>query len=253
MMLGIDYKMPKVIILIINLQRSKERWDFMIKQLKDVSVPVLRIDAIDALNQNLLIEDNRYQYFSPLKRSEVACFLSHKKAWQTFLEQDADYAIVLEDDVFLLGNIDQLVKDLPNFLPINSHFFLKLFSRSKPIAHFLKKVAFGDLIYPISLPMGCQANVYTRKSAEKLLEKLSGPIFEPVDVSLQRTWDTKVNGILLTPNFVREDTNAVGGSTQTKANGNKLLRELKRPLFRAYRFVKGLYFYNLSNMRKYYD
>tara|TARA_X000000950_G_scaffold212707_1_gene255917 strand:- start:93 stop:887 length:795 start_codon:yes stop_codon:yes gene_type:complete len=96
--------------LVINLERSKSRLDFQNQQLKKLGIFFERIDAIDATHLN----EDTYQVHAnswerPLRRTEVACALSHLSAWQKVISGDRPY-LILEDDA-LLSNHTKLLID----------------------------------------------------------------------------------------------------------------------------------------------
>ncbi|MFC7159339.1 glycosyltransferase family 25 protein [Pseudidiomarina halophila] len=95
-------------VLVINLERSPQRWHAMVEQLEASGLPYERVEAVagDTLTAEQIAQvfDSkaaRHNYHYQLSRGEIGCYLSHLKAWQTILNQQLDYAIVLEDDVVL--------------------------------------------------------------------------------------------------------------------------------------------------------
>lgn len=65
-----------------------------------------------------LIKHSYLKYSRIMTPSEVGCALSHMKVWEDFLESDAKYALILEDDV--LGTDSDIVTVL-GFLRIINH------------------------------------------------------------------------------------------------------------------------------------
>ncbi len=68
----------------------------------------------------------------------------------------------------------------------------------------------------------------------QLLEK-TAHFDRPIDVYLQLRWKHGVRVLTLWPNGVRERSSSLGGSMigKERSNGDKLRRELLRPLYRA--------------------
>jgi glycosyl transferase family 25 len=98
--------------LVINLERSKSRIDFQNQQLKELGISFERIDAIDAAN----LDEGTYEAHAnswerPLRRTEVACALSHLSAWQKVHSDDQPY-LVLEDDALLSSHIKLIIDAL---------------------------------------------------------------------------------------------------------------------------------------------
>lgn len=93
--------------LVINLDRSPERLARMAFIFARIGVEFERVEAIDG---NLLSDREREAanrdngIREPLTHSEVACFLSHRKAWMMIAEGAEPYGAVFEDDLVISGN-----------------------------------------------------------------------------------------------------------------------------------------------------
>ena len=94
--------------------------------------------------------------------------------------------------------------------------------------------------------LGTQAQIVTYDAARQLLEK-TAHFDRPIDVYLQLRWKHGVRVLSLWPNGVRERSSSLGGSLigKERRNGDKIRRELLRPLYRA-----KLNFYSRINKRK---
>ncbi len=87
--------------LVINLKSSIKRMQFQEEQLASQEIEFLRIEAIDV--KKLTKEEyqkNAFHWQRPLRGSEVACCLSHKKAWEAVKEMNHP-CLILEDDALL--------------------------------------------------------------------------------------------------------------------------------------------------------
>ena len=92
-------------VLIINLKRSKRRWNNMKKIMDKIDIPSERIDAVDGMVLSKNKNWYNYLYRNRLISGEIlqksgtaACFMSHKKAWQYIVDNKLKSAIILEDD-----------------------------------------------------------------------------------------------------------------------------------------------------------
>lgn len=98
-------------ILVINLPQAKERWDFQCTQLKRLGLDFKQHVAFSG--QDI---DTSYYYKMyatgprALSRNEVACFLSHRNAWQRCIDLGRPI-IVLEDDSVLIDNFALIVNE----------------------------------------------------------------------------------------------------------------------------------------------
>lgn len=107
-------------ILWINLDRSIERKKHMEELFSNVSVPNLRVSAIDGLNLNM--ENIKINNFTrKMSNFEIACTLSHIKAINILNDTEGDYFMICEDDIsfnnIYLFNDDltTIIQKSPNF------------------------------------------------------------------------------------------------------------------------------------------
>jgi GR25 family glycosyltransferase involved in LPS biosynthesis len=128
---GIDY------IVWINLDRSTNRRDNMMKILNNLDIPNSRISAIDGSIIDLSSITNLE---APLTNYEKACVLSHIKAISYLENIDGNYFLILEDDITLnnttLFNIDlkHIIENAPNFdilllgkiIPVSNNSFIEI-------------------------------------------------------------------------------------------------------------------------------
>ncbi|WP_220227373.1 glycosyltransferase family 25 protein [Flavimaribacter sediminis] len=91
-------------ILIINLDRSPDRLDWIDKAFRNQDLTYERVSAIDAkaFSKEEVAEFHR-TCSSGFKQppEEIACNLSHKKCWQMIADGDDDFVCVFEDDIHL--------------------------------------------------------------------------------------------------------------------------------------------------------
>lgn len=113
-------------VYVINLDEDKDRLDVMKQQIPKLGRPFKRIRAIKGkdLTPEELHNNTTFlsKYFST--PSMIGCFLSHKKAWQTMIDNNDEYAIVMEDDCEIIESfkqdlqnlLDELVPKKPDFI-----------------------------------------------------------------------------------------------------------------------------------------
>ena len=87
--------------LVINLKSSTDRLEFQKTQLDSLNINYAVIEAVEASE----IDENFYRKKSmswerPLRRSELACCLSHVSAWDRVIKENKPY-LILEDDAIL--------------------------------------------------------------------------------------------------------------------------------------------------------
>lgn len=234
---------------VINLDRSPARLESIRKNFDRFGLDFCRVPAVDgaALPDHEIdavydASRNRWRFFTSMKRGEIACFLSHRSAWQRLLESSDDYAIVMEDDLEWRVNPASILNDLEPVMKHPEGRIVKLFCKRSVGEEPVAERPLGVLEQPVVVPLGMVAYAVNRAGAEQLLSS-TARFWEPVDVAVQRWWDTKVRVFTCRPSLVREISAALGGSTlhrtQKEPALGKIMRELRRPLFRFQRTIES--------------
>lgn len=100
---------PPLHIYIINLNRDKQRYENIIKQLKlntKINTKITRIEAVDG--QQLTPKKHKGR----LTKNQAGCYYSHMKALEQMINDNVSIAIILEDDVTLTN----LFSYLPEYI-----------------------------------------------------------------------------------------------------------------------------------------
>ncbi|TMV83100.1 glycosyltransferase family 25 protein [Thioclava sp. BHET1] len=100
---------------VINLDRSPERLEFMASQLSGLGLDWHRVPAIDG---NTLDTDERNS--SVLELYELACLMSHRKAWQVAFDDGGELSAFFEDDAVLSRSCRQLLNQ-EDWIPEEVH------------------------------------------------------------------------------------------------------------------------------------
>lgn len=105
---------------IINLKRSNERRETIERLISGIGIEYRFIEAVDGKE----MEDGDYERYlhgrpaDEMMKSEVACTLSHCKAYRTMLQEGTKMALILEDDVlFNEPNILSLLQSIESIQP----------------------------------------------------------------------------------------------------------------------------------------
>lgn len=236
----------------INLDRSTERRQRIENALDHYGLFAERIPAVDGsqltdveLFSHYDPNKNSSEYFAPLKKSEIACFLSHRKALQRFVEEQSfDFALVLEDDAEFVSDPRPLLSSVARVLAgKNSPIIVKLYSVRPISAEALAELSDGfRLTYSKLPPLVTVAQIFNMAGAKKFLESTER-FYLPVDVAIQQWWNFPVQVLTIQPNLVTHQADQVGGSTITAGNRSgptaKLAREILRPLYRLRVFINS--------------
>lgn len=113
-------KRPLYEILLINLEKDKDRLKYMSDQLDEQD---LLFERFEAINGKEYLENGGKEYdeelalknhHSKLTNGEIGCALSHKRCYQKFLNnpeyKDVKYLLILEDDVELDKNFKNVLE-----------------------------------------------------------------------------------------------------------------------------------------------
>lgn len=113
----VNLRLMKIKILVISLERSVDRRDTISRRLKELKLEFTFVDAVDAttLPQNLVMTIQQQQrqihdYGRNVGQTEIACAMSHIKAYQMISDQGLDGAIILEDDAIIESRFASLFR-----------------------------------------------------------------------------------------------------------------------------------------------
>jgi glycosyl transferase family 25 len=99
-------------ILIISLPSAEERRNFQQEQLSKLDLNFKFLDATSINDIEAKTYKQHYQDWQrPLKETEVACYYSHRHAWNRVIQSN-NPVLILEDDALLSKCIPSLLKDL---------------------------------------------------------------------------------------------------------------------------------------------
>ena len=208
----------KLHIFVVNLKRRPDRKQQIELRLKNLGIKNYEItEAVDGQQlpedlSNVYNQTKSRQIHRQLKRSEVACSLSHINIAKRIIDENIDYAIILEDDAELSINFKTFIKDFnlePNkfdFLILgifssNQFFNGKLKTKVAPYElHEKESITYLDKIefnignttihkthYPsqkLDYVHGTHAYMLSNKGARKLLE-----LNYPVIVEADNVWN----------------------------------------------------------------
>lgn len=94
----------KTKLLVISLERAKDRRNNIINYFKNSNIfDLIIIDGIDAKKAD--VDNTKYDSMS--NKGTVFCRLSHMKAIQYIIDNNLDYANIIEDDTKLVSNINE--------------------------------------------------------------------------------------------------------------------------------------------------
>jgi glycosyl transferase family 25 len=99
-------------IIVINLDRAKERMAFQCRQFDRLGLQFSRLSA-DCPSHRVNFEKYQHSWQRPLSYSEVSLFFNHKKIWDKIIQENTP-KLILEDDAYLAENTPAFLKKLAN-------------------------------------------------------------------------------------------------------------------------------------------
>lgn len=187
---------------IINLDRTPERWKHMSQAFKEAGIPAVHVPAIDGKKMKLPQPDLNGKKFHRyhgrnINVFEVACYLSHLKALQLFLESNDEIAMICEDDLFLKKECKEVVEaaianaSLWNILRLTGLRVGKA-CRIKPLTQsYFLTLHWGRL-------KGAGAYLIDRKAAAIFVRELL-PMWLPWDHAMDREWNFGLKALAVAP------------------------------------------------------
>jgi len=230
--------MKKWKIYLINLERSTDRLTACARQFEEHGLSFERIEALDGekLEQSDLIDVYDFQkssYHKHLTCGEIACYLSHIRAWQKIVDEQLDYAFVFEDDVLLEENIKKGLDAIQNIEQPWDLIKLTEAPIKRKVVHQMPADNFSLVTYN-KVPIRSCAQVISLSGAKKLLENCS-VIVRPVDVALQYWWESGLKVFGLQPYSAKPDDTL---SSEIDRNKTRTKAEQSFPK----KVVNGFYF-----------
>ncbi len=205
-------------IFVINLDQQKKRWKCLNKEaglhkikngrkLKDILV---RSPAYDKRKVNLENFDSDdveksyklsdHYYVDPddrlsilvrnkevkleMSKAEIAIAISHLNLWKKIVNEEINYALILEDDVYFEQKFSNYINHAWSELPVddnNKKQFDLLFLSYKEVANDPEKTEYSNTLFrPVRGFWWMSGYIISLQGAKKLLERL--PVKGPVDM-----------------------------------------------------------------------
>ncbi|NKB78706.1 glycosyltransferase family 25 protein [Ochrobactrum daejeonense] len=179
-------------VYVINLARSRDRWDRLKASADEFSIDLRRVDAVEG---KLLAPDELADFDEAGFRrchgkiampAEIGCYFSHIRALEAIVQAAEPFAVIVEDDVLFTSAFQPLVSQLAG---LNGWDAVKLVNHRtaafRPFRALNGRFSVGRCMHG---PLGSSAAyVVTREGAAKLLVAIR-PMRVPYDVALERGW-----------------------------------------------------------------
>jgi len=226
---------------VIHLERAVQRRPQAVALLEQLPFPADLMRAVDgrslgggSLRDWVVPTLHAPAYPFPLQLTEIACFLSHRRAWQAILDDGCDAGLIVEDDVAEADPRFRAVIEAAA-ATIASEEFIRFPLRERGEEGSVSRSHAGlSLIDPWLPGLGMQMQLVGREAARRLLAA-TRQFDRPVDSVVQMQWIHGARVLSARPIVVREVDYLLGGSIiQNKRMGyvSKLVHEVRRPLHR---------------------
>lgn len=215
----------KTVTYLINLDSSNERLNTATEQLNAVNWPFERISAYDGRGKQLSefadYDDTkaRKNLGRSLLNSEIGCYLSHYQCAEKFLTTDADYLIVLEDDLKITPEFKQIMDATLAYLdshPDLDWYLVNLASKKKKLGHDITTLEGHSLWHAFYFPIRGLGLIWSRQGAAEFVAT-GKPISMPVDIFFQNWLSANGKGLGIWPAPVRPlgiDSDILGSVTE---------------------------------------
>lgn len=184
-----DHSVP---VYVINLARSRDRWDRLKSNADALSIDLRRVEAVEGklLSPAELTDFDdagfRRWHGKIAMPAEIGCYFSHIRALEMIAGGLEPFAVIVEDDVVFTPAFQPFIMSLTGITGWDA---VKLVNHRTAAFRQFKKIndqfSVGRCLHG---PLGSSAAyVVTRDGASKLLKALR-PMRLPYDVALERGW-----------------------------------------------------------------
>ncbi len=242
----------------INLDRAPERLARISAQLQRLQLPYTRLAAVDARAltpaQKALLDEPAFQRkhgMTPVP-GELGCYLSHVAVMRAFLASQAEFALVLEDDVLLQASLPAVLQGLMNNPERWDVAKLSAVHRGTP-QPYLEVAPGHQLAVMLSRCTGSSAYLMNRRAAMAYLREPGGllPMQLPYDHVFDQGWRFGLKYRLVTPTPCGHDED-IASTITAPAGGSRKFHWTRRLPTYAYRVGNELrrLFYGLRETRR---
>jgi GR25 family glycosyltransferase involved in LPS biosynthesis len=237
--------------------------DKLLSEISNYGLSPILIEGVNGKKLSIKdIKDNTSSYgsmFAPL--SVIGCAMSHIKTWKLFLESNAEYGIILEDDVVFEDNFKEKlelgIKNTPKDFDIlylgcfgcqnNINFNTLQFANQGILDvkanfknHFVNK--------PI-IALATHAYVVSRKGAQKLITYVDRNIYTHIDINIQTLVSNKLLDIYSLNNRIAYQTSTDKTESSNVTSSHPIIINNILSEYYIDKMVKASYISNVSSIR----
>ncbi|GKW17951.1 beta-1,4-galactosyltransferase [Pectobacterium carotovorum subsp. carotovorum] len=170
---------------VVNLEKDKNKKDQIQNECRKAKLDYEIISAIDGreLNDSELSSKVNPVSINYLSKGEIGCALSHQKIYKKILDDNIDYALILEDDVEISQDINQFLRD---FLSVKDKSKGDIFLLYPSGLKFLNRkinISHDCFFYEVYNSSCAHGYIISNKAAKKLI-RINTPIILVADAWL---------------------------------------------------------------------
>ncbi|MBQ0138835.1 MAG: glycosyltransferase family 25 protein [Kurthia sp.] len=201
----------KVITYLINLDGSHDRLAEATQQLRNINWSFERFSAYDGRGKDLThfhqYDDVKARQFlgRSLLNAELGCYLSHYGCAEKFLQTDADYLVVLEDDMKISDNFKTELEYVLNYLDQHQDldwYLINIAAKKKKFSRDIVKHNGLSLWHAFYFPIRGLGLIWSRQGAQAFVEA-GRTISAPVDIFFQNWLSQNGKGLGVWPALVK--------------------------------------------------
>lgn len=238
---------------VINMDSATDRMAHMASELARVGIPFVRQSGVVGIqlpypNENFSDWSYKYLHGRGWAPRELGCYLSHIECLRSFLRTDSKYALILEDDVQIDGDLKHVI-DQAILFPASWN-MLRLSTVNSGKWWPVKSLGQYDLAVCLTREKGAGAYVVDRKAAARMVKWLM-PMRLAWDIAFDLEWFMGFKTLGVHPKPVRQNA---GFDTQIQQDLNgikikgkwkyltvvpfRLFLEVSRLIYRSFRLMK---------------
>ena len=99
----------------LNIERASDRKQLMLDELERKNIQAQFFNAVDfkkISREEILTECQTYGPWGQFHIQNMAATLSHSRAWERFLQSDAQICMIMEDDIYISDELEAWLSDL---------------------------------------------------------------------------------------------------------------------------------------------
>ena len=231
--------------LLINVDSATDRLQEAKTQLDKQDLHWERLEAVTPKSKEFVLPEAESKWYRELTNGEVACYLSHRKAWRKAIDAEVDYLIVLEDDLVIDGPLKKITDEIIE--ADMSWDMVKLFETRKSRRELRSLESGVKIVDTPTMPIATTGYIVKVSSLSRLLESTM-QFSRPIDVELKSYWELnlRIYSIYPPPIKISEDNDSTIGVRQGDLSTVQRLGKIKYNFLSSIRARLGYFFRGFS-------